>query len=124
MQCGLIRYRDDAKKQAEKRPFEHYAIPRFTSLRVPLDKDEKDVTINELYAEIIANETRNNQIIEDVTKSHENGRNCVVLTERTAHVEWLSKNLSKHIPDVISLTSGMGDKRNQRSHEENCRYTY
>lgn len=110
MQCGPIRYRDNAKKQAEKRPFEHYIIPRFTSLRVPLNIDEKDVSINELYAEIVANEMRNNQILEDVIKSHENGRNCVVLTERTAHVEWLSKNLSKHIPDVISLTGGMGTK--------------
>lgn len=36
MQCGPIKYRDDAKKQAEKRPFEHFVIPRFTSLRIPL----------------------------------------------------------------------------------------
>ena len=110
MQCGYIRYRDDAKKQAEKRPFEHYVIPRFTSLHAPLDKNEKDISINELYAEIVGNEMRNNQILEDVIRCNKNGRNCVVLTERTAHVEWLSKNLSKHIPDVISLTGGMGTK--------------
>lgn len=110
MQCGPIRYRDDAKKQAEKRPFEHYIIPRFTSLRVPLDKDERDVSINDLYAEIVTNEMRNNQIVEDVIKSHKMGRNCVVLTERTAHVEWFSKNLSKYISDVITLTGGMGTK--------------
>ena len=53
---------------------------------------------------------RNNQIVEDVIKSHKMGRNCVVLTERTAHVEWLSKNLSKHISDVNTLTGGMGTK--------------
>ena len=41
MHCGPIRYRDNPKKQAEKRPFGHYIIPRFTSLRVPLDRDEK-----------------------------------------------------------------------------------
>lgn len=91
MQCGPIRFRDDAKKQAEKRPFEHYVIPRFTSLKVPLDKDEKDVTINELYAEIVANEMRNNQILEDVIISHENGRNCVVLTQRTALIGYKAK---------------------------------
>jgi transcription-repair coupling factor (superfamily II helicase) len=33
MQCGPIRYRVDAKEQAEKRMFEHYLIPRFTSFR-------------------------------------------------------------------------------------------
>jgi Type III restriction enzyme, res subunit len=35
MHCGPIRYRDDPKKQAENRPFDHYIVPRFTSMRVP-----------------------------------------------------------------------------------------
>lgn len=115
MQCGPIRFRDDAKKQAEKRPFEHYIIPRFTSLRVPIDKEEKDVTIQELYAEIVENEMRNQLIIDDVVRSHECGRNCVVLTERTAHVEFLTKGLSKKIPDVISATGGMGTKETRET---------
>lgn len=115
MQCGPIRYRDDAKKQAEKRPFEHYIIPRFTSLRVFLDKEEKDVSINELYAEIVSNEMRNQLIIDDVVNSYENGRNCVVLTERTAHVEFFTKELSKRIPDVISVTGGMGAKETRET---------
>lgn len=110
MQCGPIRYRDDALKQAQKRPFEHYIIPRFTSLRVPLDKVEKEITIQELYSEIVVNEMRNQQIIEDVIKCYENGRNCLVLTERTAHVERIAKELSKKIPEVSSLTGGIGAK--------------
>jgi len=110
MQCGPIRYRDDAKKQAEKRPFEHYIIPRFTSLRVPLDKDEKDIAIQELYSEIVVNEMRNQLIMDDVVKSFESGRNCVVLTERTAHAELLAKELKKRISDVILLMGGMGTK--------------
>ena len=111
MQCGPIRFKDDAKKQAEKRPFEHYVIPRFTSLRVPLDKNEKDVSIQELYSEIVVNECRNQLITDDIVKSFESGRNCLVLTERTAHVELLAKKLSERIPEVISLTGGMGVKR-------------
>ena len=108
MQCGSIRFKDDAKKQAEQRPFEHYVIPRFTSLRVPLDKNEKDVSIQELYSEIVVNECRNQLIIDDIVRSFESGRNCLVLTERTAHVELLAKKLSERIPEVISLTGGMG----------------
>ncbi|MFZ3130138.1 MAG: DEAD/DEAH box helicase family protein, partial [Desulfosporosinus sp.] len=111
MQCGSIRFKDDAKKQAEKRPFEHYVIPRFTSLRVPLDKNEKDVSIQELYSEIVVNEFRNQLITNDIVRSFESGRNCLVLTERTAHVELLAKKLSERIPEVISLTGGMGVKR-------------
>lgn len=108
MQCGDIRYRDDAKKQAERRPFAHYVLPRFTSLRIPLHKEEKDVTIQDLYAEIAVNELRNEQIIADVVKCHGNGRNCLILTERTAHVELLAQELRKKIQDVIFLTGGMG----------------
>ncbi len=111
MQCGSIRFKDDAKKQAEKRPFEHYVIPRFTSLRVSLDKNEKDVSIQELYSDIVVNELRNQLIIDDIVRSFESGRNCLVLTERTAHVELLAKKLSERIPEVISLTGGMGVKR-------------
>jgi len=113
MQCGPIRYRDDAKKQAEQRPFEHFVIPRFTTLRVPLDKDEKNVSIQELYSEIVDCEMRNQLIIDDVVKNYESGRNSVVLTERTAHVELLAKRLSRRIPDVISLTGGKGTKESR-----------
>lgn len=118
MQCGPIRYRDDAKKQAEKRPFEHHIIPRFTSFRVPLEKDEKDIFIQDLYAEIIDDEIRNQQIINDVIKSYENGRNCIVLTQRTAHVKLLAKGLSEKIPDVIPLTGGMGTKTTRETLEK------
>lgn len=79
MQCGPIRYRDDAKKQAEKRPFEHYIIPRFTSLRVPLDKDEKDVTINDLYAEIVTKK-RSLQMLKVVETVLSNKLKVIIVT--------------------------------------------
>lgn len=110
MHCGPIRYRDDAKKQAEKRPFDHFIIPRFTSFRTPLDREEKDVTIQELYSEIIDNNTRNQQIIEDILDSYKQGRNCIILTLRTAHVELLAKRLREEVPDVVTLMGGMGSK--------------
>ncbi|MBN2807574.1 MAG: DEAD/DEAH box helicase family protein [Prolixibacteraceae bacterium] len=65
MQCGPIRFRDDARKQAEKRPFDHYIIPRFTSFRIP-SFDEIASTITDFYAGIVDDETRNQQIINDV----------------------------------------------------------
>jgi len=110
MQCGPIRYRDDAKKQAEKRPFDHYIIPRFTSFKVPAwwNKEEQDLSITELYTEIVSDEIRNLLIIEDVLQCYENGRNSIILTERKAHVDLLTKELSKRIPDVISIMGTMG----------------
>jgi len=110
MQCGPIRYRDDAKRQAEKRPFDHFVIPRFTSLRVPLDKVEKDVSIQEHYSYMVVNEMRNQLIIEDVLKNYENGRNSLVLTERTGHVELLAEKLRGKIPEVMTLRGGRGTR--------------
>jgi superfamily II DNA or RNA helicase len=110
MQCGPIRYRDNAKKQAEKRPFDHYIIPRFTSMRVPLGSDEKDLSIQELYSEIVDSEIRNQQIVDDVIESYGRGRNCIVLSLRTAHVELLAKKISENVPDVVTLMGGMGAK--------------
>ena len=114
MRCGPIRYRDDAKQQAEKRPFKHFVLPRFTSYRVPIDKDEKDVSIQEHYGEIAANERRNQLIVDDVFDRHENGGNCLVLTERIAHVDLLTRKLRERIPGVISLTGGMGTKETEK----------
>jgi superfamily II DNA or RNA helicase len=110
MHCGPIRYRDNPKKQAENRPFDHYIVPRFTSLRVPLDRDEKEVSIQQLYTEIMDSDFRNQQIIDDVLSNYHQGRNCVVLSLRTAHVKSLAKRLMEKVPDVITLMGGMGKK--------------
>ena len=110
MHCGPIRYRDNLKKQAEKRPFDHYIIPRFTSFRMPVDSDEKDMSIQELYSRIVDNDFRNQQIVEDVINSYKRGSNCIILSLRTAHVELLSNKIREEIPDVVTLTGGMGRK--------------
>jgi superfamily II DNA or RNA helicase len=110
MHCGPVRYRTDARQEAEKRPFEHYVIPRFTGFRAPFDREEKDMSIQEFYSGIAMDELRNQQITDDVIRAHENGRNALILTERTAHVELLAGKLREKIPDVITLTGGRGGK--------------
>nr|HPR32472.1 DEAD/DEAH box helicase family protein [Prolixibacteraceae bacterium] len=113
MQCGPIRFRDDAKKQAKLRPFDHGIIPRFTLFRIPVS-EERETTITGLYAAIVDDEIRNQQIISDVIQCYNNGRNCIILTERTAHVELLSVELQKQIPEVISLS---GNRSAKATHE-------
>jgi len=74
------------------------------------EPNEKDVSIHELYSGIVDDSIRNELIVDDVVLSWENGRNCIVLTERKLHVELLAKALSEKIPDVIALSGGMGVK--------------
>jgi len=117
MHCGPIRYRDNPKKQAENRPFDHYIIPRFTPLRIPLGTDSKDLSIQELYSEIMDNDFRNQLIVEDVIKNFSQGRSCLVLTLRTKHVERLAKRIEENLPNVIALTGGMGRKSTRETFE-------
>lgn len=108
MQCGPLIYKVDALKQAEKRPFNHYIIPRFTGFRI--STGEK-TSINEIYAKLVSSSIRNDLIITDILTSVKEGRNPIVLTERTAHVDILSQMLKEHLKNVIVLTGNLSNKQ-------------
>lgn len=84
MQCGPIRYHVDAKVQAEKRPFNHAVIPKFTSFAQPLT-DTAPWKITDAYAAMQGNEGRNEKIAADVLRAAAEGRTLIVLTERYDH---------------------------------------
>ena len=42
--------------------------------------------------------------------NHKQGRNCIILSSRTAHVEFLAKKIREEVPDVLTLIGGMGTK--------------
>lgn len=109
MQCGPIRYKVDAKSQAEKRGFEHYLMPRFT----PYRQESKDKTITEIYKDLAENELRNNYIVNDVIKAVKNGRTPIVLTERREHVLKFKEMLSGYCNNIITLfgTSSQKERR-------------
>lgn len=110
MQCGPIRYRVDPIKQAEKRPFEHYVIPRLTNFKLTTSIANKTTSITDIYSELTVSETRNKTIIEDVINCVKEGRNPIILTERTAHVEVLSNLIKASVSNVVILTGAMSKK--------------
>jgi superfamily II DNA or RNA helicase len=112
MQCGKIRYKVDAKSQAEARPFEHFIIPRFTRFQKPIHRDDK-WEIAEIYRDIQNSEIRNDLIVQDVVTALEQGRNPIILTERTEHVKILADKLKPLAQNVISMTGGLGAKKSR-----------
>ena len=112
MQCGPIRYQVDAKAQAEKRPFDHAVIPRFTSFAQPLTGSEP-WKITEAYAAMQVNEERNERIVTDVLNCVELGRTPIVLTERYEHAKLLTSLLRERGQRVI-LLSGKGTAKEKR----------
>lgn len=109
MQCGPIRYSVDAKTQANKRNFEHYLIPRFTSYR----QENTDKSITEIYKDLSNNDLRNSLIVQDVINAVHSGRVPIVLTERREHVLKLNDLLSGYCRNILTLfgTSSQKDRR-------------
>ncbi len=106
MYIGDIRYHVDAKQQAEKRPFAHIMIPRFTGTRFHLDESSRMPAIGQYYDQIMQDDLRNSLIIEDVLRCIREGRNCLLLSERTQHVRKLSELLRAQGKNVHVLLGG------------------
>jgi len=122
MQCGPIRFRVDAKKQAEQHSFEHYVVPRFTSFRKPIYQDEKEWHISDVYRLLSEDQLRNQLILKDILDCISKGRTPIVLTERTAHAQLLSELLLSKGQNVITLTGKLSEK--ERSKIEDITHSF
>ena len=121
MQCGPVRYRVDAKAQAELRGFNHRVQVRGTDFQLPTQlQGQERVPMPELYAALAADEVRNTLIFDDVLAALEAGRCPLVLTERRDHLEVLRVRFEKFAKNVVVLRGGMGN-RERRAAEEALR---
>jgi superfamily II DNA or RNA helicase len=119
MQCGPVRYRVDARRQAERRPFDHKVIVRPTRFRLPSHlQDVASYSIQEIYSLLTQDEERNALIVQDVIAAAKTDRFPVLLTERREHVEMLSNLLAPHIQNVIVMRGGMGKRQRQQLAEQ------
>jgi superfamily II DNA or RNA helicase len=66
--------------------------------------------ITVIYKDLIADEQRTRQVIADVTAALARGRNCLVLTNWTAHLDKLADALRATGHDPVTLRGGMGVK--------------
>jgi Helicase conserved C-terminal domain len=63
-----------------------------------------------IYKDLIACDDRNHQVIADVTTALDHGRNCLVLTNWTGHLEAIASALRTLGHDPVILKGGMGAK--------------
>jgi superfamily II DNA or RNA helicase len=109
MQCGPIRFRESAKKQAAARPFEHVVITRYTNFRLPPEPTE--MKIQDIYAALILDKDRNELIFNDLLQALETGRSPLLLTERVEHLEQFAEQLKGVAQNILVLRGGMGNKQ-------------
>lgn len=113
MQCGPVRHRVDARKQASARPFDHKVVFRRTAFRLTRSGPDERPTIQELYAKLAQDPARNDLIFDDILSALEAGRSPVVITERKDHLDLLAGRLSKFAKNVIVLRGGMSARQSR-----------
>ncbi len=119
MQCGPIRYRVNAKEQAQQHPFAHIVQVHPTGFLPPFEgSDDPRQRFQELTEALVQAAHRNKQIIEDVLAAVREGRSPVVLTERTEHLTLLAEALRPQVQHVIVLQGGMGKKASAAAQEK------
>ena len=110
-QCGLVRFRANAKAQARQRPFSHRALLRPTAFRLPAGIEPERPPIQHVYAALAEDAARNDMIFDDVLSALEAGRSPLVLTARKDHAERLAERLGRFARNVLFLRGGMGVKQ-------------
>ena len=61
-----------------------------------------------VHRDLAADPARNEQILADVVDAHARGRHCLVLSQRTAHVDHLAAGLTDRGLESVVLKGGMG----------------
>ena len=110
MQCGPVRFRVDARRQAAKRPFSHRVVLRDTRFALPAALEADRPRIQSIYAALAEDGARNELIVDDVLGALESGRSPIVLTERKEHILHLAERLSRSARNVVVLHGGLGQK--------------
>ena len=98
----------DPKSQAARRPFEHRLIVRDTAFR--LDGTPAEISIQEVYRALAADEARNCLILDDVIRAIEEGRSPILLTERRDHLAYVAERLRGFVRHLVVLQGGMTPK--------------
>lgn len=112
MQCGPVRYRVDDRQQAALRSFTHKVVVRSTNFVLPNRADDTpEPGIQEVYAMLALNSTRNQIIVDDVIEAIHSGRSPVLLTERREHLTYFADTLAGKVKNIIVLSGGMGRKQ-------------
>ena len=111
MQCGPVRHRVDAKRQAAKRPFSHVVLARPTCFRIQGEpEDDARIEFQRVCDQLTKDNGRNQAICSEIVQNVQDGRAPLVLTERVDHLQTLADGLRAKGLDIVNLQGGMGNR--------------
>jgi len=115
MQCGPIRHRVRPKDFLNDQ-CEYIVQTRQTNFMMPISDNKRP--LNDIYAAMVTNESRNQQIITDVLTAIKEGRTPLILTERTEHVDLLAEQLKDFVTNLIVLKGALSKRERTNAMED------
>jgi superfamily II DNA or RNA helicase len=107
-QCGPTRFELAAKDATDAALVRRELIVHET--RSEVTEDEADA-IQAVFAAIVEDQRRNEQICADVHHAVAGGRTCLVLTQRTDHIDAIVDGLAKVGDEALVLRGGLGKRK-------------
>ncbi len=78
----------------------------------------KYIIAHDIYAALVADEARNELILNDLLQAMDKGRSPILLTERREHLEFFISRLEKYGHHVVVLRGGMGARQRRAVAEQ------
>ncbi len=117
MQCGDIRYKVDSLKFNKELNIPMKVIIRKSHLSFT-DPNIDNYELNEINDLIAKDIIRSENIIKDIKKEYDNGKNILVLTERLELMNYIYDKLSKYTNNIFKYYGGIGKKVLKQYEEE------
>lgn len=109
MQCGDIRYKVDSLKFNKKLNIPMKVIVKKSHLNFT-DPNIDNYELNEINDLIAKDIIRSENIIKDIKKEYNDGKNILVLTERLELMNYIYDKLTKHTNNIFKYYGGIGKK--------------
>ncbi|HEY7489135.1 MAG TPA: helicase-related protein [Streptosporangiaceae bacterium] len=115
MQCGPIRHRIHDTATSLARIL--HVHPTGVQLHAPTDGLTRGEVLAVVHAALVEDGTRTGQICRDVKSAVQRGRNCLVLSGRTEHIQSLAAGLRQHDLDPLVLFGSLKSKERKLVHD-------
>lgn len=109
MQCGDIRYKVDSLTFNKKLNIPMKVIAKKSRLNFT-NQNIDNYELNEINDLIAKDIIRSENIIKDIKKEYDNGKNILVLTERLELMNYIYDKLSKYTNNIFKYYGGIGKK--------------
>ena len=106
LQCGPIRHETRPGELADTAPVQRRLLVHPTAFV----HDDDTASIQQILGALADDERRTRQICADVAKALDTSRTCLVLTQRTAHIDAICRRLAATGHDAHILKGGLGKK--------------